>query len=52
MDGNKAFEKMFVIQNVVSEKDNRTNVFREKRFMKMLIKKMAFGTCLIGSKAL
>ena len=50
-DRNKAFEKRFLTGNVVWGKDNRTNVVREKRFMKMLIKKMAFGTCLIGTKA-
>ncbi len=50
-DRNRAFEKMFAIENVVWGKDNRTNVVREKRFMKMLIKTMPFGTRLFGKKA-
>ncbi len=42
---------MFAIENDVWGKDNRTKVVRENRFMKMLIKKMVFRTCLIGTKA-
>ncbi len=42
---------MFARENVVQERDNRTKVVRENRFMKMLIKKMPFGTRVFGTKA-